>query len=96
MAEREIKVTYKKSRRKRLYKFWDTVYVYEAMQQAVVIRANLQELSKSIDSEELPLVSIPGNILYQLVDSNIEAYERLLKERLIKTANISEIQPTLH
>jgi hypothetical protein len=99
MAEKEpVVITYKKSKRRRAYKFWDTAYVYEAMQEAIQIRANLEEISRltNTDIYSLPAVSIPGSVLYQIVDSNINSFEKLLKESLIKTANISEIQQTLH
>lgn len=91
-------IRYKKSKRKRMYSFWDTVWVYNAMQESMIIQANIEELMDitSLELEELPLVSIPGGTLYKIVTSNIEAFEKLLKESLIKTGNISKIQPTLH
>lgn len=94
----EITVTYKKSKRRRTYTFWDTAYVYHAMQEALQIRANLEELSRvtELGMDNLPIVSIPGSVLYQIVNSNIHSYEKLLQESLIKIGNISKIQSTLH
>lgn len=88
----------KKLKCKRAYTFWDTAYVYHAMQEAIQIRANLEELSRvtKLGIDNLPVVSIPGSVLYQTVNSNIHSYEKLLQENLIKTGNISKIQPTLH
>lgn len=96
MAERVPVITYKKSRR--TIKFWDTVYLYENMQEAINVRATLEQAAeeKDCDIDDIGNIAIPSDVLYRLADALIHGYEKLLKEGLIKSGNISKIQPTLN
>lgn len=97
MAEKTLTVTYKKRRiNKRAFKFWDTEYLYEAMYEAVNIRANIDKVAETKPMEDSSMVAIPAGLLYHLADAYILSYDKLLKEELIKTANISKIQPTIN
>lgn len=100
MAEKTPTVTYKKPRRnKRAFKFIDTMYLYESMQEAIEIRNTLEEVAQKEEVEsfsDLKPTLIKSELLYNIVDSYIESYEKLLKESLITSANISKIQPTIH
>lgn len=100
MAEKTLTVTYKKSRRpnKRAFKLWDTAYMYESMQEAINIRANIENLAdeRNEDISDLGHAAVHIEVLYKLVDAYIDGYGKLLNENLIKTANISKIQPTIN
>lgn len=100
MADKAPTITYKKSRRnKRAFKFADTMYLYESMQEAINIRHTLEEATHEEELgsiSELKPVLINSGLLYHIVDSYIESYEKLLKESLINSANISKIQSSIH
>lgn len=100
MAEKTLTVRYKKSRNSntRAFKIWDTEYLYESMQDAVNIKHTLDKLSEenNADFSNLGMATIPINVLHGLANSYIESYNKLLKEALIKSANISKIQPTIN
>jgi len=97
MAERTPVITFKKTRRnRRAFKLWDSAYLYEAMQEAVNIRSNIDKAAEVEMPPEGAIAAIPISLLYHLADAYIDAYDRLLKEELIKTANISKIQPTIN
>lgn len=98
VEKKEIKVTYKKSRNPRSVKLWDTEYLYRAMQDAMVIKYNIEELSTRTNTPltELGLLQIPAEDLWFLLDAYTDAYKRLMKEALITSGNISKIQPTLN
>jgi hypothetical protein len=98
VEKKEIKVTYKKSRNPRSVKLWDTEYLYTAMQNAVDIKHNIEELSTRTDTPltEIGLIQIPAEDLWFLLDAYTDAYKRLMKEALITSGNISKIQPTLN
>lgn len=98
VEKKEIKVTYKKSRNPRSVKLWDTEYLYAAMQNAVDIKHNIEELSNKTNTPltEIGLIQIPAEDLWFLLDAYTDAYKRLMKEALITSGNISKIQPTLN
>jgi len=96
VEKKEIIVTYKKKRSTRSAKLWDTEYLFKAMQKASDIKAGLEQKAEEASLEDIGLVGIPATELWFLLDAYTDAYQRLMKEALITSGNISKIQPTLN
>ena len=98
MVEKKPTITYKKRRSPRALKVWDVEYLYEAMQTAVSLISKIEQTADESETsvEDLNPTLIDTAILYHIMDAYINAYERLMKEALINTGNISKISPTLN
>lgn len=99
MAEKVPVITYKKSRlNSRALKFWDTVDMYGSMQEAVNIKEVIEQTAnlREVSLEDFGTIAISAETLYNLADCYTQAYKKLLTEELIKSGNISKIQPTLN
>lgn len=99
MAEKTPTITYKKYRyNKRALKFWDTSDMFGSMQEAVNIKYVIEETAKEkgVHPQDIGNIAISANVLYALADCFTQAYKLLLNEELIKSGNISKIQPTLN
>lgn len=98
MVEKKPTITYKKRRSPRSLKVWDTVFLFEAMQSAVHFKDKIEKVSLEKDTpiEELDGTLIDTGILYHILDAYTDAYQRLMKEALINSGNISKISPTLN
>lgn len=76
----------------------DTGYMYQAMQHAAQIKHDLEKIAVDNNKtlHEIGSTSVPSYLLWFLVDTYLDSYKMLLKENLIKSGNISKIQPTLN
>lgn len=99
MAEKTPTITYKKSRsNRRALKFWDTADMFDSMQEATNIRYVIEKVAeeRDIHPQDIGNIAISADVLYALADCFCQAYKLLLNEELIKSGNISKIQPTLN
>lgn len=99
MAEKVPSITYKKRRySKRALKFWDTVTMFNSMQKSLNIKHAMDKVAEGLGvyPQDIGNIAISSEELYSLVESYAQAYNLLLKEDLIKSGNISKIQPTIH
>jgi hypothetical protein len=100
VEKKTLSVTYKKSRKnKRGFKLYNTMLMYKVVQEAIELKAALEKVAEEQNIEyveDLKPTLINTELLYNLADGYIRGYEKLLKENLLTSANISKIQPTIH
>lgn len=96
MTERKPTITIKK--RRRAIKFWDHQHLHSVLQDAVSVRAAIEEAQDNSEEElqEMAPFLVSAEVLWNLTDSYIYAYDKLLKESLISSGNSIKISNELH
>jgi hypothetical protein len=98
MVEKQVQITYKKSRNPRAAKLWETSYYFTAMQYAMQVKHDIEKVAVAEQKQlkELGNTAVSTDMLWYLADTYLDAYKLLMKESLIKSGNIHKIQPTIH
>lgn len=88
----------KEQRNPRAFKVWDTEYLYTTMVTASELKQSIESIASTLENGvyDMQPISVPAEMLWLLTQAYTDAYEKLLKEALITSGNISKIQPTLN
>ncbi len=82
----------------RKFKLWDTAVLNKAMYDAAEIKHKLEQIcikeEASLGNIKPTLIS--SDMLYNIVNSYLEAYEALSKEKLLHIGSPHKTKPTLH
>ena len=83
------KGTLKIPKNPRKYNIWDSSQLSSTMEKCSQILANFEEVRKLRDvyPSDMDNVSVPAELLYEITESYVTMYDKLLKEQLLITGN---------
>ena len=91
------KKTLKIPKNPRKYNVWDSSYLNSMTEKCAQIVANIDKIAEDegVYPNELGSIDMPVDLIYEVCESYVIMYEKLLKEHLLITANPQE-NPNIH
>jgi hypothetical protein len=91
------KKTLKVPKNPRKYNVWDSSYLNSMTEKCAQIVANIDSMAdkEGLYPNELGSIEFPVELIYEVCESYVIMYEKLLKENLLITAN-PQTNPNIH